>query len=274
MDGTHAAEDILLALSRGRTDRIFELLDLADWRTILHEGQVKPLQWLVYYDDVTALEAVVRAGGDLRSIDLNAELRNAAFFGHWKVCDFLLERGADPNDPVPGTGESPLHCALCKAGRPYYLFTVRLLLKAGADPNARTIAGSETDGFMRDVRNKGETPLHRAAAYGSAEIVGLLLEHGADREARDAAGDSPLSWASAHLRPGRILQMLAFEPHRVSDGFVARSTSDHGSGWGNAMDWNLYGDYLPRSRSDRSDREPAGGEQAGGFGEDEDGDEA
>lgn len=241
------AETIASDLARGRTDRIFDLLDLPDWQPRLHEGRVKPLQWLVYYDDTTALEAVLRAGGDLSSIDLNAELRNAAFFGHWKVCDFLLGHGADVNDPVVETGESPLHCALCKAGRPYYLYTVRLLLEAGADPNACTVPDVETDGFMRDVRTKGETPLHRAAAYGSAEIIELLLEHGADRTARDVAGDSPLSWASVHLRPGRILQLLTFGPHRISDGHVARSSSDHGAGWGNAMDWNLYGEYLPRS---------------------------
>lgn len=244
---TQETERIVQDLGRGRTDRIFDLLDLPDWSTRLLEGRVKPLQWLVYYDDVTALEAVVRAGGDLSSIDRNAELRNAAFFGHWKVCDFLLQHGADANDPVPETGETPLHCALCKAGRPFYLFTVRRLLEAGADPNARTIPGTQTDGFMRDARNKGETPLHRAAAYGSEKVVELLLEHGADREARDAAGDSPLSWASVHLRPGRILQLLAFEPHRISDAYVARATSDHGAGWGNAMDWNLYGEYVPRT---------------------------
>ena len=258
------ADTIAIDLARGRTDRIFDLLDLPDWRSRLHEGRIKPLQWLVYYDDTTALQAVLRAGGDLSSIDLNGELRNAAFFGHWKVCDLLLEHGADANDPVPETGESPLHCALCKAGRPYYLYTVRRLLEAGADPNARTVPDVETDGFMRDVRTRGETPLHRAAAYGSAEIIELLLQHGADREARDAAGDSPLSWASVHLRPGRILQMLTFGPHRISEGYVALSTSDHGAGWGNAMDWNLYGEYLPRSTSGGGDDSEHGAQESDG----------
>jgi hypothetical protein len=41
---------------------------------------------------------------------------------------------------------------------------VKLLVDKGADVNAKTIAGLETGAFMRDVRTKGETPLHRAAA--------------------------------------------------------------------------------------------------------------
>ena len=86
--------EILDRISRGRTDLVFELLRLPDWREAFHEGQIKALQWFVYYNDVTALKAVLEAGGDLESLDLENELGNAAFFGHWKVCDFLLRHGA------------------------------------------------------------------------------------------------------------------------------------------------------------------------------------
>ena len=238
---------IIRLISQGRTDLIFDILRLGDWHEVLHEGRVKLLQWLVYYNDVTALTAVLDRGGDLSSINLNSELLNASFFGHWKVCDFLIENGADVNCTVPGTGETPLHGALSKAGRPYYLFTVRLLLENGADVNAKTIAGSETDSFMRDIRNRGETPLHRAAAYADAAIIEILLEHGADREARDAFGDSPLTWASHHLRPGRILSLLLFGEHRISKARIEHDTSDHGAGWGNGMEWNMLGEYKPFS---------------------------
>lgn len=242
---------ILDRISRGRTDDVHELLHQADWRDALRSGQVRPLQWFVYYGDVTAMKAVLEAGGDLASIDLDRELGNAAFFGHWKMCDFLLHHGADPTAVEPDTGETPLHSALAKAGRPYYLYVVRLLVESGADVNARTIPGKETGAFMRDVRTRGETPLHRAAAYAGAEIIEYLLAHGADRESRDAHGDSPLSWASQHLRPGYILALLAFGEHRIGDGSQRRITSDHGAGWGNGMEWNLLGDYLPAGASRR-----------------------
>src|SRR5690606_19271325 len=110
---------------------IVELLKFPNWKDRLHEGQIKPLQWLIYYNDTTALKAVLAAGGNLEGINLDEELGNAAFFGHWKVCDFLIAHGANVNSIVKNTGETPLHNALCKAGRPYYFYTVRLLVEKG-----------------------------------------------------------------------------------------------------------------------------------------------
>lgn len=239
------AEKILDFISRGRTDFIFQLLKKKNWKEILTEGQIKPLQWLVYYNDTTGLRAVLEAGGDLKSINLNDELGNAAFFGHWKVCDFLINNGADVNTVANNTNETPLHNALSKAGRPYYFYTVKLLVDKGADVNAKTNPGIETGAFMRDVRTKGETPLHRAAAYADEKTVSYLIEHGADKSIKDINGNSPLSWASEHLRPGAILSLLSYDEYRIGEAHKTKSTSDHGQGWGNSMDWNLLGDYLP-----------------------------
>jgi len=239
------ADKIIEFISRGRTDFIFQLLRKPNWHELLNEGHVKPLQWLVYYNDTTALRAVLDAGGNLDSIDLNNELGNAAFFGHWKVCDFLITNGADVNSSVKKTNETPLHNALSKAGRPYYYYVVKLLIDKGAKLNVRTIPGIETGAFMRDVRTKGETPLHRAAAYADERTISYLLENGANKEIKDANGDSPLTWASEHLRPGAILSLLSYGNYIVGDDHKLKNTSDHGQGWGNGMDWNITGDYLP-----------------------------
>jgi len=239
------AEKIIDFISNGRTDFIFRLLKLPNWKDILNEGQIKPLQWLVYYNDTTALKAVLEAGGDFESINLNSSLGNAAFFGHWKVCDLLINNGADVNAHVDKTNETPLHNSLAKAGRPYYFYTVKLLVDKGADVNAKTIAGLETAAFMRDVRTKGETPLHRAAAYADEKTIAYLIEHGADKTAKDANGDSPLSWASEHLRPGSILSLLSYGNYRISEKHKIENTSDHGQRWGDSMDWKLFEEYLP-----------------------------
>jgi hypothetical protein len=42
---------------RGRTDYIFELLKISSWKDLLHQGQIKPLQWPLYYGDATGLKA-------------------------------------------------------------------------------------------------------------------------------------------------------------------------------------------------------------------------
>lgn len=236
---------VLELIGRGRTDYIVDLMRVENWKEVLNQGAVKPLQWLVYYNDITGLKTVIENGGTLESININDELGNAAFFGHWKVCDFLINHGANVNYHVNETNETPLHNALAKAGRPYYLYVVRLLVEKGADVNAKTIPNMDTGAFMRDVRTKGETPLHRAAAYADEQTITFLIENGADKEVKDANGDSPLSWASQHLRPGRVLALLAYGKHRISDGHKKDNISDHGHGWGNSMDWNLIGDYLP-----------------------------
>jgi ankyrin repeat protein len=245
-------ESILDLISRGRTDLVFDLLRLPDWKSALNEGSHKPMQWFVYYDDTTALKAVLDAGGDLSSIDIDRELGHASFFGHWKVADFLISHGADVNYSLPGTGETPLHSAICKAGRPAYLYVIKVLIENGADVNAKTNTGAESGAFMRDVRTKGETPLHRAAAYADPAIIEYLIDKGADKEARDSFGDSPLSWASQHLRPGSILRLLAFEPHYISEQAAETITSDHGCGWGNGMERKFLGDLILESTKRRS----------------------
>lgn len=46
---------LLDRISRGRTDLVFDLLALPDWKAVLNESDVKPLQWFVFYNDTTAL---------------------------------------------------------------------------------------------------------------------------------------------------------------------------------------------------------------------------
>lgn len=238
---------ILERIAKGRTDAVMDLLHLPNWKTLVQSETPSLLQWLIFYDDVTALKLVEREGADLSSLDKNRGLCDAAFFGHWRTCDFLIHRGANVNYQHPETSEYPLHCALCKAGRPYYHHVVRLLLELGAKVNVTTDAGRETGAFMRDVRTCRETPLHRAAAYGDPSIITLLLENGADKEAKDAHGDTPLTWASKHLRPAEVLSLLCYGNHSIGERSKEAITSDHGCGWGNGMENKFIGEYLPEN---------------------------
>ena len=71
---------------------------------------------------------------------------------------------------------------------------------------------------MRDCRTKAETPLHRAAAFGTEETFQLLLDAGARIDAKDMHGDTPLSWASWYARPDSILRKLCYGDFSIRPG--------------------------------------------------------
>ena len=162
-----------------------------------------------------AIKFLLASGESIQSLGDNLDLNGAAFHGHWRLCQFLIEQGADVNRPLDDTGETPLHAALCKADRLAHDLVLRVLLAHGANPNCVTTPSVETGGFMRDCRTKGETPLHRAAAFGTEETIQMLLDAGATVDAKDMNGDSPLTWASWYLRPDTILRKLCYGEHRI-----------------------------------------------------------
>ena len=215
-------------IADGRTDLVFDYLSQGNPANFRDANGVSLVEWCAYYGDVSAIRFLVANGESLTALGDNFDLGGAAFHGHWQLCQFLIENGADVNDGGQ-TGETPLHSALCKANRPVYDEVVKVLLANGANPNAATKPFAETDCFMRDCRTKAETPLHRAAAFGSEHAIDLLLNAGAQREVKDANGDSPLTWASWHLRPDSILRKLCYDGFRIHP--ERRSSYDHGVGW-------------------------------------------
>lgn len=201
---------MLNRISDGRTDLVFDYLSQGHAANAADRDGVSLIQWCAYYGDVSAIRFLLAHGESLESLGENLDLNGASFHGHWRLCEFLIENGADVNHRQPDTGESPLHAALCKANSPAHHQVIRVLLAHGANPNCVTKPSAETGGFMRDCRTRAETPLHRAAAFGSEETIQLLLEAGAGIDAKDMNGDSPLTWASWHLRPASILKKLCY----------------------------------------------------------------
>jgi ankyrin repeat protein len=58
------------------------------------------------------------------------------------------------------------------------------------------------------LQNKhGWTPLHRASINGALEVVRLLLEHGADVEAKDNDGETALQVA-AYKGHDEVVELL------------------------------------------------------------------
>lgn len=199
----------------GRTDLVLEHLAEGQPASSADPQGVRLIQWCAYYGDVSAIRLLMERGESLRSLGDDLGLIGAAFHGHWRLCEFLLENGADANAADPRTGETPLHAALCTAKRTAHDLVLEVLLAAGAKPNAATKPGAPTGSFMRDCRTRAETPLHRAAAFGTEQTIERLLGAGAARETKDMNGDTPLAWASWHLRPDSILRLLCYGEHRI-----------------------------------------------------------
>ena len=214
----NSSDSMMLEFVDGRTDLVFELLARGYPPGSTDQDGVSFLRWCAYYGDVSAIKFLFSHGESLDSLGPDRGLNGASFHGHWRLCKFLLEQGADVNWSSPTTGETALHAALCTTDRVPYDRVLKVLLSGGANPNMATKSGAATGGFMRDCRTRGETPLHRAAAFGEEETIKLLLDAGARIDAADANGDTPLSWASWYLRPTAILRLLCYGDFHVRPG--------------------------------------------------------
>jgi len=158
-----------------------------------------------------ALDLFYSLGAKISFDDANL-LCNAAYNGKIASVKWLLDKGEDANFTFTKTGENALHYTISKTSEiDERVEIVKILIAAGVDVNKKTLAGKSTLCFMRDAYLKGETPLHRAAAYGNTAIIKMLLDAGADPSAKDANGDTPISWGSWHLRDADVLRLLLYE---------------------------------------------------------------
>lgn len=161
--------------------------------------------------NIKALDLFYNLGAKTIFEDANL-LCNAAYSGKLQSVKWLLTKGENANFSFKNTGENALHYTLSKTSEmEERTEIVKVLIAAGTDVSKTTLAGKPTLCFMRDANLKGETPLHRAAAYGNVAIIRLLLNAGADPSTKDANGDTPISWGSWYLRDADILRLLIYE---------------------------------------------------------------
>src|SRR5688572_30660627 len=131
-------QDILDRIADGRTDLVFDHVAAGHAATSKDKDGVSLLQWCSYHGDVSGIKFLLSHGESLQSLGRYYGLSTAAFHGHARLCQFLMEQGADVNETSPETGESPLHAALCTTNRRTHDAVVKALLAKGANPNCAT----------------------------------------------------------------------------------------------------------------------------------------
>ncbi len=178
-----AIDQAVAAIRRGDTEAAIALAEGAPLRSFFRKDRALfafLLSLMIQHGMVDYVSSQLHADPLLAQVRYNGRtlLHTAAASGAPGIVETLLNLGADPN-ALDGGRHAPLYSVANECQVPAGADITRILIRHGAEVNA-------CDGAKRC------TALHMAARRGSVEIAGALLDCGADIEARDSVGETPL----------------------------------------------------------------------------------
>ncbi len=191
-----AAEEIRVAVREGTPGRVSSLL--STWPELLEARDVNgmtPLFLAVSNGQPEIVRLLLDSGADMHAANRFGAMpfHQAAYAGHRRIVEMLLERG-EKVDVKDGDDRTALHLTAWNDRQEIAL----LLIEKGARVD------------MGDSAGKGATPLHYAAALGSADVARILLEHCANIDAMAMEGATPLHLAVSREKPKLVRLLLAY----------------------------------------------------------------
>ena len=203
------------------------LLDLGvDVNRADHDGLTPLLESVKSGSDEHLTAFLIKAGADIKAVDKNGRSAVMLALDHippkLEQLKVLLKAGADPN-LADANGRTPL--IMTVTGDSITRKALMLLLQNGADANGRDAAGnsalhyaSASDQHYKYVmaddlleagadpnaaNHLGQTPLMWAASKreNPEETLGLLIFKGASLDSKSHDGRSVLDWASSNTNP-------------------------------------------------------------------------
>lgn len=177
-------------------------------------GGMTALLYAAREGHLEAARAIVEAGANVNQVsgEKISPLVMAIMNGHYDLAQYLLDHGADPNI-VAASGLTALYATVDVQWAPKtwyprpgveqekvtYLDLMKSLLAHKANVNAPLNEKLWFRSFTNDytwVDPAGSTPFWRAAQSSDIAAMRLLVENGADTNARNKAGDTPLMAAA------------------------------------------------------------------------------
>jgi truncated hemoglobin YjbI len=137
-------------------------------------------------------------------------LHDAAALGNVRMVELLLRLGADPNVKTAG-GHTSLYCVANAGQLTGGGDVVRVLVRAGAQVDERS-------------DSKRCTALHMAARRGNTKVAEALIDCGADINAQDKSGDTPLQRAK-NCRKSEVALLLVSRGADASLSLPSRRSS-------------------------------------------------
>lgn len=192
-DGT---TPLLWAVYHSSSDLVKVLLDAGADANLANDLDITPLLQASRFGDAEIISQLLASGARATGLNTETPLMAAARAGSVDAVQLLLDAGSDPNAREPADQQTALMWSVAEG----HLDVTKQLLNAGADPNLQARVSELSERKNADFPSGGFAPLHWATRDGNEAMIDLLLANGADINARNGDGSTPMMLAIVNDR--------------------------------------------------------------------------